>query len=412
MEAGRATDALHGPTARRLALCLWLGTSVFVWLALAAGCRWLPPSRLAQPVLVHSAHPWLDALCGGNGQQYLQVARDGYDDPRSGRSTVVFFPAYPLTVRALAWCGGLPLPWAALAVSQSLLGGGFYLLGKFFLEEPAQASDANRPAGAGLWAFVLCACLPASFFWRLAYSEAAFLFASALVLRGMQARWPLTAIACAAGLASAARPLGACWLLPVLWHAWQRNARGALVVYAALAVWGLLAFVVFLSVRFGEPLAFATEHAEYNLVASGPLGVRIWQLLTGQPLLAPFQTDSPTYWGSSLDAPAFWCSLSAANPAWFLLAVGLTAWGAYRRRLSIEEALFCGGLLALAYVSRAADNGMFGQGRFAACAWPAYKVGGELLARWPQLLSGVLLALCLAWLGVYSALFGAGYLLR
>lgn len=412
MEAGRPADAVRGPTARQAALTLWLGTSVFVWLALAAGWRWLPPSRLAQPVLVPSGRSLLDALCGGNGQQYLQIARDGYDDPRMGRSTVVFFPVYPLAVRALAWCSGLPLSWAALAVSQALLSGGFCLLGEYFLEEPAPATDANGVASAGLWAFVLCACLPASFFWRLAYSEAAFLFASALVLRGMQARWPLAAIACAAGLASAARPLGACWLLPVLWHAWRRKARTSLIVYAALSLGGLLAYVAFLWVHFGEPLAFATEHAEYNLVAPQPLGDRIWQLLTLQPLLAPFRSDSPTYWGSSLDAPAFWCSLSAANPAWFLLAVGLTAWGASRRRLRVEEALFCSGLLALAYVSRAADNGMFGQARFAACAWPAYKVGGELLARWPRLLSGALLALCLAGLGLYSALFGAGYVLR
>jgi hypothetical protein len=54
---------------------------------------------------------------------------------------------------------------------------------------------------------------------------------------------------------------------------------------------------------------------------------------------------------------------------------------------------------------------MASQGRFVAAAFPMYIVMGELLRRIPQPWSTLVVAPCAFLMGVYSALFAAGFVL-
>ncbi len=308
----------------------------------------------------------------------------------------------------------LPVEGALLVVAHGCLFGTFLALQAYCARRNTEMSWRAQ------WYCLLAVALfPTTFFFRAAYSESLFILLVGLFLLGIARHWPLEVLAGIAGLATATRGPGVALTLPLVVYAWRRLEgrtfvkRGALVAgLAMLSCWGLLAFMAYQWVEFGDPLAFAKVQY-YWVFRDGPyasLGEKVEAMGTLKPIWSVYLPSDLGYW-RRFDSEC-WpiVSLQFANPIYFVGTIGLLVVGWRKRWLNQYELLLSAGLLAIPYVSKSYDSAMSSFGRFSAVVLPAYVVIGETLARLPRWLSIVILAAFGLLLCVYSALFGAGYL--
>jgi hypothetical protein len=265
-----------------------------------------------------------------------------------------------------------------------------------------------------VYVLLVMGLFPAGFFLRMAYSESLFLLLVVLVLYGIRRRWHPLIVALLAGMATAARPTGIALLLPLtlyLWH--EAPGRGAfvrrLVLYGTIGCWGLAAYAGYLYAAFDEPLAFAAAQQNWRVRPETPLGQRLLDLATLEPVRSVYDAGSPGYWGRVSPASPF-LSLPFANPIYWLAAVGLLALGGFKRWLNRYELWLGAALLAIPYVTRGHEMCLASAGRFACVAFPCYLVAGRLLSRLGYAAALVLAVLALL-LATYAALFAAGYCL-
>jgi hypothetical protein len=273
----------------------------------------------------------------------------------------------------------------------------------------------------------------------MAYTEAAFVFLTAMVLFGIERKWNVIVVAVIIGLASATRGVGIALVVPFALYAWgqlrapsrtriesgredaqpQRGAPLARRVAAAVAIavlvvislWGLLAFGAFCAIEFGDPLAFAKAQAEWHMRQGEELtlGRKALGLAILEPIWSVYVPARPEYWQRyDPDCPAV-LSLQFANPIYFVGTALLIVLGWRKGLLNRYELLTAAGLLLIPYLTKSYDNAMAGFGRFAAVVVPVYPVMGWLLMRMPPVLRCSLLAICAFLLGAYSALFVGGY---
>lgn len=187
----------------------------------------------------------------GDAWFYRWIAITGYESPSGDgtpKNTWAFFPVYPLLIRALGG-GGAQFPIVAIVVSNTAM-----LLGLLAVAAAGRtmgiADDAVERAA---WYLAL---FPTSYFFSLPMTESIFLMLSAAsLLAAARQRWWAAGII--GGFASATRVIGIC-LFPVLvllpLQSRERLSRQQL--WLVLVPAGLLAFVTFLYVHTGDPLAF------------------------------------------------------------------------------------------------------------------------------------------------------------
>jgi hypothetical protein len=96
------------------------------------------------------------------------------------------------------------------------------------------------------------------------------------------------------------------------------------------------------------------------------------------------------------------------NPIYFVGTAALIGIGAWKRWLTSYEIMVSATLLAIPYLTKAYENAMASQSRFAAVVFPAYIVIGELLVRLPREIALSLLCLSAFLMGIYSAEYAAG----
>ena len=171
-------------------------------------------------------------------------------------SSVVFFPAYPLVVSAVAQLTGVRIEVAMLVVSNVFLFAAFFLLVRFL--ERRFPDDDRRLPGLVLLSLGL---YPLSLFFRVGYSESVFLFFLVWGMEAMERERPAWIIALIAGAASGVRPVGICLALPFMMSLWSRKASQKqfaiqAVTLGPLCAWGLLAYMGYLYLDFDAPFAF------------------------------------------------------------------------------------------------------------------------------------------------------------
>ncbi len=216
---------------------------------------------------------------------YAGIAEDGYSFTPGEKSSVAFFPLYPLLMAALKPITG-DVVLAGLLISNVA-----FLLALIVLYRLNEGLFANR-ATAGRAIFYIAAC-PTAFFFTAAYSESLFLLLSvAAAYCAQQRRWGWAAVW--GILCAATRSFGvliwvvvlAEWLSAHGWTvstarqpgAWQKlrdavqsDLRTLLVICLIPA--GLLAYMVYLGLTFGDPLAFWTTQAAWGFESIGPVAV-------------------------------------------------------------------------------------------------------------------------------------------
>ena len=167
----------------------------------------------------------------------------------------------------------------------------------------------------------------------MALAESTFLAAALLTMIGIHRRWPLTITAFAAGLATATRPVGVFLTAAFLWRAlFQSTGQiGARLVRAALlaplACWGLLAYMAYQYVEFGNPFAFAQtqEHWKHQIPVAHPtFAEKAWALVELEPIRGVFDPESRRYWRGADPSHGVLSNLFFWNPVLFVTVLSGT----------------------------------------------------------------------------------------
>jgi hypothetical protein len=226
-------------------------------LAIYAVSRVVTVAALTSAMLVRPGLTAHQVFGAWDGAWYLDTARFGYPHSvpivggQAGKSTLGFFPLYPLLIRA-GHAVGLPYTVSGIAVSTAF-GGLAIVLVWFLAHELAGVDVADRT--------VLLLCFfPGSVVCSLVYSEPLMLaLALACLFALIRKRWVVAGL-CAA-LATAARPTGVALVACCVWCALEeirRTGRRGMLALAAplLAPVGMLTFFAFLHFRVGSASAY------------------------------------------------------------------------------------------------------------------------------------------------------------
>lgn len=390
---------VYALTGTVFALGIFVGLTAFRPAAFSRSTNHFPPT----------GNKIYDALTQWDGQWYMEISARGYDYDPQKHSSVSFFPLYPLLGRAVAAVTGLDVGASLLLVSHVFLIGAIVLLSGYVCDR-----YADSPPGARAYVVLAFALFPTTLFMRVAYSESLLVFLCVLTLYGIQRRWPAWALAPIIGLATAARSVGVALAGALALYLWKREksvwtAAGKFTLFAPATFGGLLLYAIYLGLAFGEPLAFAKAQDNWRARPRSLAAEQVLAYLSWEPIWSVYDPSSPVYWRRFGDNPGALCSLQAANPVFFLLGAALVALGAWRGWLNGEETVLGAGLLLIPYFLRGYDMGMMGHGRFVGAAVPVYLALGSLLARWPAAVSGAFLGVLAFFLGLYAAMFAAGY---
>jgi hypothetical protein len=182
---------------------------------------------------------------------YAHIVENGYrdaTDPGRASHTIMWFPGYPL----VAWLVRQATGWKTTLVFSLLSAActlGFWLL----LWSPLVVETLGRRVLAV--ASVLIVSWPGAFFWFDGMPEPMALFLFMLAIHCWLAR-RLWALALVLGLATGVKQFFAvvslAFLLLELWE--TRRITGSLVTRSLLSISGLLLFVAYCALAFGDPL--------------------------------------------------------------------------------------------------------------------------------------------------------------
>jgi hypothetical protein len=210
-----------------------------------------------------------------DGEHYVTLAIGGYLHPPDNVAPA-FFPLYPLLMRSFAELFGGPISKAALSVWGPLISLLFLPFAFYFIYHIALEGWGERVARGTV---LILAFFPTTFFLNAAYTESLFLALSAGSMWAMRVRKDLLLACVLAGFAAATRNVGIFLVVPLMYE-WIKDVerfrwRG---VYLLLAPGGLFAYMVYLWVRFGDPLLFYSAQESWGRQATGPLDTasRAW----------------------------------------------------------------------------------------------------------------------------------------
>lgn len=342
---------------------------------------------------VNPGNVWLDVWARWDSAFYLSIVERGYWFVPGQQSSVAFFPLYPLLVSALTpFFGTLA---AGVIVSNTLFFGALvflYLLTDLEFNDGATASRA---------VFYLAA-FPTSFFFSAVYTESTFLFfaigAMYFARRNLWAWAALFGMLCASSRIVGVVMFGVIGLEWLASHGWTfkgalttrkawENLLGALrrdwfnLVIIFLVPLGLFSYMIFLNVRFDDPVAFSTTQSAWGRELVGPF-IIIYNDLAG--LVGGNFLTGDIWWHVILDLGAFFA----------VLAVSIAIW----RRLGASYALY--GIISIVIP---ASSGTGSLSRYALVIFPLFM----MLGHWGRhaWLDRTILVTFSVLLGVLTAMF-------
>ncbi len=323
----------------------------------------------------------LRALVHWDSGWYGSIARDGYFYRPGQQSPVAFFPLYPLTISGLMslgvnrWVAGVLL---SLAFGLSAI----FLFSRW-------ATVLSRPhAATATWLLIL---YPFSvYLYGVVYSDGLFLLCAVGAFSALESDHPLLA-GLLGVLATSCRPLGPAVVVGLLARSVERRRQRGLSVrwvdlLPGLAVLGMLGWMGYLGLRFGDPVAFLH-------VQSAPG----WDQPPG------WQTWLKVEWFRVMSTASPWVALRLGGHALatlVALALVVPTW----RRLGAGYGLF---VLFAVGIPAISSKDFHSLGRYLLGAFPLFLTGAMVIDGTPRarraLLAtfGALLALC-------AVAFGAG----
>jgi hypothetical protein len=331
-----------------------------------------------------------------DGEHYVALAMGGYLNPPDSVSPA-FFPLYPLLMRSFADLFGGPISKEVLSVWGPLLSLLFLPFALYFIYQIALDEFDERVAKGTV---LILAFFPTTFFLNAAYTESLFLALSAGALWAVRVRKDLLVACVLAALAGATRNVGVFLVVPLVYewikeietHRW----RG---IYLLAAPGGLLAYMGYLWVRFGDPLLFYSAQKSWGRQATGPLDTASRAL--GSAAEGAGRLIDPGLWahpalGNVADHLAG--AGNFFNLAFFVFAVVVLLAGL--KELPLSLSIYGLLLVAPATLFGTPESPLMGTPRYVLVAFPVFIVLGLLFRNrvlfggWLVLSGLVSLALC------------------
>jgi hypothetical protein len=230
-----------------------------------------------------SSHVLINDWAGWDSHWYIDIAQHGYSlfPTPDGQVSVAFSPGLPLAIKLSSLLARRDDP-ESLAVIGIVVTNIALLAAVFYLVRLARDDfDAGTASRAGLYLLVF----PATLFLSAVYPHALFLaFAISSFFYARRGAWWRAGLL--GGAAALTRSVGILLLLPILWELVARRSvivssrhrimtsLGHGVVAPALIALGLVAWIGYLGVQFGRPLAFVEAERGWNKTPTAP-----WQIL-------------------------------------------------------------------------------------------------------------------------------------
>jgi hypothetical protein len=384
--AAAGAPAQAGPPRAWHAVAIFFGLVAVLFVVMGAVAPHLPAPdgpRLAPPFTGPS---WLAGWAQWDSGWYHEIATEGYSYVAGRQSSVAFFPAYPLVIRAL----GVLVDDAYVAgiVVTTLCGAGVAALLALWLRLRLSAPAA----WAALLAFLL---FPYAFYlYGVVYADALFIAALLGAFLLLEADRPVLA-GLAGAVATGARPIGVVLVIGLAVRALERRDAFAdwhrarwVDAGVLLSMLGLVAWCAYLWSRFDDPFAFAAAQGAWDQGA----GAETW-------LKLQFFRDI-----TDLRSPRAWV-LFMAHPILTVAAACLVP--RVFRRFGAGYGVYTALLVGLSALS---TKNFFGMARYLLAAFPIFAVVGEALAARPAVRRVALPASAVGLL-VLTAVFGTGYYL-
>lgn len=351
---------------------------------------------------------WVDKFARWDSDWYLGIATEGYHYIPGQQSPVAFFPAYPMVVRAMAAVVGN----AAVAAHLVSLACGLLAIACF--RRWARMRLSPGAARYAVWGLVLYPF--GVYLYGMVYGDALFL-AAAVGAFVLLERDHLLAAGVLGAVATGCRPVGIAVTVGLLLRTVERRAQtgesmapgsgasrpGPLSLRAlaravprlrgrdllpAVSIGGLGAWMTYLWVSFGDPLAFVRVE-----------GAPGWDQGVGPSTWLKHQYVEALRDGSSA-APILTVNAIAAG-----LVVALVP--LVRRRLGWGYAAYTAVVIAIPLLG---TSSFIGCGRYALAAFPAFAAGGLWLADRSRPARRAILALSAGGLLVVTYAVGMGVL--
>lgn len=346
-----AFGAAIGPVAASRGMVYVVGLFAIAAIGVQAGAGHIP-----------GASRFLDMLWRWDAAWYTSIAEHGYtwnSDPRT-ENPVVFFPAYPMLMRAGAWLTGAHAAYVGFVISMLA-----FTWAMAYVYRIAHDQFRLKSPEAVL-AFI--AWYPFAIFFGAVYTESLFLLALAAAFYHARERERLAAGAWAL-VASLAKPNGVFIAIPLAvmfglrlsrdaagWRVSWRDARilraatgDAFVLAAPVA--GLAAYSLYLWTLTGDPLAWLHGQQAWGRVFQGPLALLHGAQTRAADGILEAIMLTPT---DVLNAAAALFALACVVPI--------------HRRLGAPYAL----LVAIMVLPPLLAGGTTSMGRFTACLFPIF----------------------------------------
>ncbi len=438
MEASLAlTDYFRSRAGERAQYGRVLGIAGSTWLIVALGVcfsiLFVAPKqhgKFSGFVFTQPPASMLNGFASWDGAWYTEIAAKGYRYEPGLGSHVVFFPLFPALGASVSRSFQLSPELALLLISNVCFVASLWMLRQHMLQYSRPMSQVHCDC-----ALLICCLLPASFFFRIAYSESLFLLVTLLIVTGMKNGWSDWWLAILVGAATGIRAVGVAMVVVFAHYLWTRrqagrnadtsnsgdpqatNARNvagwirgaSTLALLAVSCWGMLAFMAHLWVEFDDPLAWYSNQATYNVHPHSAAGDKILSLVSLKPIWSVYLPGTYASWARrpSWTAP-FW-SLRFVNPVYFMITCGLISYGWWSRILERRDVLVGALLLAVPYLTKGHDNDMLGFARYCSVVYPAYIVAAHILLRIPRPLAVAGLGFSAVLMSFYSSLFAAWY---
>ncbi|MFO0916651.1 MAG: mannosyltransferase family protein [Pirellulales bacterium] len=383
----------------------YLFTSFLVVVAVGLGPELLPESDH----IFARQTPFIERFANWDGEWYSRIVDNGYGYEPGRNSSIAFFPLYPFLGWVVREVLGVTTTSALLIVSNSCLLASLILFARY-----QQIVHGDTPATARQSAIWMLAIFPPTFFFRMAYSESLFLLLALAALLAMHSGKSLFLTAVIIGAATAARTTGVALIVPFAIHIWRTDRTKfsipRLAFFIGLSTWGLLAYVGYLQLWFGDGLVFLWTQGEWWMRPRVSFPRQLIGTVSLEPIWSLYLPGSDGFWQHEGASGLGVASLHFANPVWFGIILISVFFGWRRKSITDLEVAFSLTLLALSYVPKSFPMCMASQARYAAVVYPAYIALGDMLASWPSAARLVLYCAFAIGLMIYAAQFAAWYI--
>ncbi len=243
-----ATKSEKIPNYLKFILPMWLCSRIIIIIAMI----------IIAPAISHNHRvtTWgWDTFTRWDGEWYQSIATSGYEYVNDGRThSVPFFPLYPLICRVVM-AFGLPFPIAGILVNNLAFLVALFVIFRWVHEK--------HGLNIAKWTIAVMVWCPLSLYATVTYTEGLFILLSTLSIQAFDkgnyiwaAFWGV--------LTTATRLTGVVLIPSFLLLAWKERRPFVAYITAAVTSLGLLLYIAYSAINFGEPLVFLKVQAAFG----------------------------------------------------------------------------------------------------------------------------------------------------